>query len=66
MFLWGKCDTKHLCDMLKVSEMICGGDASQTEIPASGVYVIIYVLERSKEHIPEGRGMLTIVMAWLL
>lgn len=41
--------------------MICGGDASQTEIPGPGVDVLIYVLERSKEHIPKGRGMLTIV-----
>lgn len=42
--------------------MICGGDASQTEVPGPGVDVLIYVLERSKKHIPEEKGMLTIVM----
>ena len=41
--------------------MICGGDASQTEVPGPGVDVLIYVLERSKKHIPKGRGMLMIV-----
>lgn len=52
-----------MCNTLKISEMICGEDASQTERPDAGVYVLIYVLERSKEHIPEGRGMLMIVTA---
>lgn len=66
LFLWGKCSTKQLCNTLKVSEMICAGDASQTEISGPGVYVLMYVLERRKEYIPEGRGMLTNVMAWFL